>query len=144
VFAAIILPWATLSKVDETGSARGRLEPKGKTLKLDAPVAGTVVAVKVKEGQTVKAGQVLLELESELARSELQQAQAKLEGYSDRIAQLQVIQNQLEIAIRAQQLQIQAQQSAQLAQLHQTRQQLNSGRSAYTLAKDRLSRIKLK
>lgn len=140
VFAVIILPWATLSKVDETGSARGRLEPKGKTLKLDAPVAGTVVAVKVKEGQTVKAGQVLLELESELARSELQQAQAKLEGYSDRIAQLQVIQNQLEIAIRAQQLQIQAQQSAQLAQLHQTRQQLNSGRSAYTLAKDRLSR----
>jgi HlyD family secretion protein len=139
VFAAILLPWAMLSKVDETGSARGRLEPKGKTLKIDAPVAGTVAAVKVKEGQTVRSGQTLLELESELARTELQQAQAKLEGQMNRGAQLIAVQNQLKPAVRTQQLQSQAQESEQLAQLDQIRQRLNSSRKAYALEKDRLA-----
>ena len=138
VFAAMILPWAMLSEVDETGSARGRLEPQGKTLQLDAPVAGTVAAIKVKEGQTVKTGQVLLEMESELTRTELQQAQAKLEGQLNRVPQLKLMQNQLEIAVRAQQLQSQAQQSAQLDRIDQTRQRLNFSRNAYALAKDRL------
>ncbi len=139
VFAAILLPWAMLSKVDETGSARGRLEPKGKTLKIDAPVAGTVATVKVKEGQTVRSGQTLLELESELARTELQQAQAKLEGQMNRGAQLIVVQNQLKTAVRTQQQQSQAQESEQLAQLDQIRQRLNSSRKAYALEKDRLA-----
>jgi hemolysin D len=70
VFAGIVLPWAMLSKVDETGSARGRLEPKGATQRLDAPAAGTVTEVRVKEGQTVKAGQVLMELESNVLRTD--------------------------------------------------------------------------
>lgn len=111
VFAAIVLPWATLAKVDETGSARGRLEPQGKTLKLDAPVAGTVAAIKVKEGQAVKAGQILLELESELTRTELQQTQA-IEGLLNRENLLELVKNQL--------------QSEQLAQLDQVQQRLNS------------------
>jgi hemolysin D len=53
------------SEVDETGTARGRLEPQGKTVKLDAPVAGTVAEIKVKEGEEIEAGQPLLVLESE-------------------------------------------------------------------------------
>ena len=124
IFAAIILPWATLSKVDETGSARGRLEPKGKTLKLDAPVAGTVAAVRVKEGETVKAGQTLLELESELTDTELQQAEARLEGQQNRGSLLELVKNQL--------------QSEQLAQLDSIRQRLNSSKKAYALEKNRL------
>jgi HlyD family secretion protein len=124
LFAVIVLPWATLSKVDETGSARGRLEPKGKTLKLDAPVAGTVAAIKVKEGQTVKAGQILLELESDITRTELQQAQAKLEGLRNRGNMLELVKNQL--------------QSEQLAQLDQIRQRLNSSKKAHALEKNRL------
>ncbi len=142
VFAAILLPWATLSKVDETGSARGRLEPRGKTFRLDAPVAGTVVAIKVKEGQTVAKGQILLELESELARTELQQAQAKLEGQQNRVNQLQLLKNQLDMSLRTQGLQNQAQESEQLAQLNQIRQQLNSSKQVYALEKGRLELAK--
>ncbi|MEQ9234026.1 MAG: hypothetical protein RIG66_07975 [Coleofasciculus sp. E2-BRE-01] len=48
VFVSIVLPWAILFKVDETGTARGRLEPKGKTVQLDAAVAGTVAEIKVR------------------------------------------------------------------------------------------------
>lgn len=137
VFAAILLPWAMLSKVDETGSARGRLEPQGRTLRLDAPVAGTVAAIKVKEGATVKAGQILLEMDSQLTRTLLQEAQAKLEGQLNRIPQLELMQNQLDIVIRAQRLQRQAQQFAQLAQIDSSRQRLNFSKNDYALAKDR-------
>ena len=126
IFAAIILPWAMLSKVDETGSARGRLEPKGATQRLDFPTSGTVTAVKVKEGQTVKAGQVLIELESDVLRSDLQQVQTKLEGQLNRLAQLQLIENQLAIAIRAQQQQNQAQELEKLAQVEQSRANLSA------------------
>lgn len=140
LFTGIILPWAILSKVDETGSARGRLEPQGRTQRIDAPVSGTVAKVNVKEGQTVKTGQTLLELDSELTRTELQQAQAKLEGQLNRIPQLELMQNQLEIAIRGQRLQSQAQQSAQLAQIGSSQQQLNFSKNAYALAKDRRDR----
>jgi hemolysin D len=134
---AIILPWAILSKVDETGSARGRLEPQGKVLKLDAPVSGTVTAINIKEGQTVTKGQVLLKLDSELARAELQQAQAKLEGLYNRINQLELLKNQSIASSRTQQLQNQAQDSEQLAQLNQIQQRLNSSKRVHILEKGR-------
>lgn len=138
IFAAIVLPWAMLSKVDETGSARGRLEPQGRTLRLDAPVTGKVIAIKVKEGQNVKAGQVLLELESDLTRTELQQTESKLEGQQNRVNQLQLLKNQLTMSLRTQQLQNQAQESEQLAQLDQIQQRLNSSQQVYVLEKSRL------
>ncbi|MFN6453065.1 MAG: HlyD family efflux transporter periplasmic adaptor subunit [Nostoc sp. EfeVER01] len=138
IFAAIVLPWAMLSKVDETGSARGRLEPQGRTVRLDAPVTGKVVAIKVKEGETVKAGQILLELESDLTRTELQQTQSKLEGQQNRVNQLQLLKNQLTMSLRTQQLQNQAQESEQIAQLDQIQQRLNSSQQVYVLEKSRL------
>ncbi|WP_414572354.1 HlyD family efflux transporter periplasmic adaptor subunit [Nostoc sp. CCY 9925] len=142
IFAAIVLPWAMLSKVDETGSARGRLEPQGRTLRLDAPVTGKVIAIKVKEGQNVKAGQVLLELESDLTRTELQQTQSKLEGQQNRLNQLQLLKNQLTMSLRTQQLQNQAQESEQLAQLDQIQQRFNSSKQVYVLEKNRLKLAK--
>lgn len=96
LFVMIVLPWAMLSKVDEVGSAKGQLEPKSKTFELDAPVAGEVAQINVKEGQTLKTGQVLLELESDLTRTELQQAQAKLDGQLNRLSQVELMKNQLQ------------------------------------------------
>ncbi|MEA5598437.1 HlyD family type I secretion periplasmic adaptor subunit [Rivularia sp. UHCC 0363] len=142
VCAGIILPWSMLSKVDETGSARGRLEPQGKTHRLDAPVTGKVAAIKVKEGQTVRSGQILLELESELTRTELQQAQAKLEGQYNRINQLQLLKNQLKISLNTQQSQNQASYAEQLAQIDQIRQRLSSNKQVYDLEKGRLKLAK--
>ncbi len=135
---AIVLPWAMLFKIDETGSARGRIEPQGKTLRLDASIAATVAAIRVREGQIVQAGQILLEFDAELVRNELQQAQVKLEGQQNRMSQLELMQNQLEIALKSQRLQSQAQQAAQRSQFDQARQQLAFSRSAQALAQKRL------
>ncbi len=139
VFIGIALPWAMFSQVDETGTAKGRLEPTGKTIKLDAPVAGTVVAIKVKEGESVKAGQKLLELESELVSAELQQQQRKLEGQQNRLNQLEFLKNQLILALRTQQQQNQAQHLEKQAQVEQARQNLDSLRAAYSLQKEEKS-----
>ncbi len=139
IFVAIVLPWAMFSQVDETGKARGRLEPQGKTFKLDAPVAGTVAEIQVKEGETVKAGQSLLVLESELVKWELRQAQEKLEGQLNRLAQLNLLKNQLAIASATQRQQNQAQQLEKQAQIHQTQQELKYNQTAYQLIGIRLA-----
>jgi hemolysin D len=134
-FAALGLPWATLSKIDETGSARGRIEPLGATQKLDSPIGGSVKAVKVKEGDTVKSGQVLLELDSDILQTELQQAQSKLEGLQNRRAQLELLQNQLRLSIGVLEQQNQSQISEKAAQVHQAQQNLDAKQSTYNLQK---------
>lgn len=134
-FVGIALPWAMLSKVDETVSARGRLEPKGKTIELDAPVAGKVAAIGVNEGKKVKAGEILLELESNLTSSELQQQQRKLEGQQSRLNQLELLKNQLLLAISTQEQQNQAQLLEKQAQVERERQNLESVKTLFNLQK---------
>jgi hemolysin D len=140
VFVAIVLPWAMLSKVDETGSARGRLEPKGATQRLDASANGTVAHVRVTEGQIVKAGQIIMELESNVLRTDIERAKTKLEGQLNRLSQLEVIKNQLAIATRAQELQNQAQELEKQAQIEQARQNLSANKVARTLAENRFAK----
>ncbi|MBD2414939.1 HlyD family secretion protein [Nostoc calcicola FACHB-389] len=136
IFVSIVLPWAMLSKVDETGTARGRTEPKEKTIKLDAAVAGTVAQIRVKEGDTVRAGQTLLVLESELVKADLQQAQDKLEGQLNRLAQLNASKNQIFVSLATQQQQNQSQQLEKQTQIDQARQNLDALRNAYELQKE--------
>jgi len=135
LFAAIALPWAMLTKVEETGTARGRLEPQGKTFKLDAPVAGTVAEIHVKEGDKVAAGQILLSLKSELVRRELEQEQNLLEGQKNRLHQLTLLENQLILAIRTQEQQNQAQELEKEAQIEQARRQIQSLKKGLNLQK---------
>ena len=131
-FAAIILPWMMLTKVDETGNAIGRIEPKGATQKLDSAVTGTIVSVNVKEGETVKAGQVLVKMESEVMETEIQQIKAKLEGLKNRKAQLEILKNQVLMAINIQRQQNQSQSLEKMAQVDQARQTFATRKSAYT------------
>ncbi|MDF5730562.1 MAG: HlyD family efflux transporter periplasmic adaptor subunit [Rhizonema sp. PD38] len=142
VFVSIVLPWAMLSKVDETGTAIGRLEPRGKTVKLDAAVAGTVAQIRVKEGESVKLGQTLLLLESELINAELRQAQDKLEGQLNRFSQLNSSKSQLVVSLTTQQQQNQSQQLEKQAQIDQARQNINTLRNTYDLQKEeKLSQV---
>ncbi|MDZ8260551.1 HlyD family efflux transporter periplasmic adaptor subunit [Nostoc sp. ChiQUE01b] len=134
-FAGLFLPWAILSKVDETGSARGRVEPKGATQKLDAQAAGSVKAVTVKEGDRVRAGQVLLELDSDLLQTELQQVQSKLQGLQNRQSQLELLKNQLLMSTSLLEQQNKSQELEKLAQLNQVQQNLDAKLSSYNLQK---------
>ncbi|TAE59455.1 MAG: HlyD family type I secretion periplasmic adaptor subunit [Nostocales cyanobacterium] len=134
-FTTFALPWAMFSKVDETGNAMGRIEPKGATQKLDSRVTGSVIAVNFQEGETVKAGQVLMEMDSDILRAEIQQAQAQLDGLVNRQSQLELLKNQVLLAINIQEQQNQSQQLEKLAQLSQARENLSAKQRAYNLQK---------
>lgn len=132
---ALGLPWAIFSKLDETGSARGRIEPQGATQKLDSPASGSVKTVRIKEGDTVKSGQVLLALDSDILQTELQQAQTKLAGLQNRQRQLELLKTQLLLSINVQERQNKSQELAKIAQVDQAQQNLDAKQSTYNLQK---------
>jgi hemolysin D len=136
IFTCTILPWAMLSKFDETGAGRGRIETKGSSNRLESATSGQVIAVRVQEGQSVQKGQVLLELESDAVRAEVQQAKTKLEGQMNRLSQLGIAKNQVTIAIATQQQQNKAQAVEKLAQFEQAQQNLADKQSSAPLSEN--------
>jgi hemolysin D len=138
IFVSIVLPWSMLYKVDETGTARGRLELKGDTVKREADIQGSVAVVKVrvKEGDEVKANQILVELDSKSIRDEIQQNQIKQEGQQNRLNQLEIQKNQLGIAIAAQEQQSKVQELEKQTQVAQAEQSLNTLKTAYNFQKE--------
>jgi hemolysin D len=131
-----VLPWAMLSKFDETGAGRGRIETKGSSNRLESATSGQVIAVRVQEGQSVRQGQILLELESDAVRAEIQQASTKLEGQMSRLSQLGIAKNQVAIAIATQQQQNKAQAVEKLAQFEQAQQNLADKQSSAPLSEN--------
>jgi hemolysin D len=136
VFTAIALPWAMLSKFDETGAGRGRIETKGAANRLEAVTSGQVIAVRVQEGQSVRRGQILLELESDALRAEVRQLSTKLEGQMSRLSQLGIAKNQVVIAIATQQQQNKAQAVEKLAQFEQAQQNLADKQASAPLSEN--------
>ena len=136
-FLSITLPWAMLAKIDETGSARGRLELKGNTIKQEAaiPAPVAVMAVHVQEGDVVTAGQILMELDNRSVKDELTQAKTRLEGQEDQLTQLNLVKHQLVLALTAQQRQNQAQELEKLAQVEQSARNAESLQTSYSLQK---------
>jgi DNA-binding NarL/FixJ family response regulator len=94
-FMAVAIPWAILFQMDEIGTARGRLELAGDTIKREADLEGSVTVTKVlvKKGDVVKKGQVIMELDSRGIRDQIQQNQVKLEGQQQRLNQLGPLKN---------------------------------------------------
>ena len=130
-FIAVGLPWTILARIDETGTARGKIEPKGKTFQLDTAVSGQVAKVYAKEGQEVQAGEKLLTIESEAVASQLKQEQEKLKGQSNQLKELESIENQFLQSLDAQKRQNQAQTLEKQAQLEQARQNTESLTATY-------------
>jgi len=133
IFVSIVLPWAMLFKIDETGTARGRLEPEGNTFLLDSPVSGGVTEIRVKQGQSVKAGQVLVVLESSIVRKKLEQQESLLRGQETRLSQLISLLEQLQLSLSTQQQQNQAQLLEKQARVREARQNLESLKQIYSL-----------
>lgn len=59
------ITWLALAKTEEVVVAPGKLEPIGVVKEIRLPVGGVVSGILVKEGQRVKAGQPLLQLDAE-------------------------------------------------------------------------------
>jgi hemolysin D len=65
------ISWAALARIDEAIPADGKLEPLEGAKKIQAPIGGVVKQIYVKNGDRVKAGDLLLRLESTVPQSQL-------------------------------------------------------------------------
>src|SRR5262249_3556268 len=76
VLFCIALVWSIIGRIDIVATATGRIIPSGRTKVVQPLEAGVVRAIDVRDGQAVKAGQVLIELDPTMNRAE----QAHLAG----------------------------------------------------------------
>ena len=104
--------WASFARIDETVQATGKLEPKGTTKDVKAPMGGVIQSILVKDGEVVHAGQVLLEMDTTAAQAKL----VALKSVRERVlADVQLSRGQLGLHINRKQLS--ANQAGKLAAL---------------------------
>jgi len=68
--AALI--WSALAKIEQVVGAQGQLKPQGKVQEVQAPVNGVVQFVKVKDGDRVNKGDVLVLMDSSASQVQLE------------------------------------------------------------------------
>ncbi|WP_019504764.1 HlyD family efflux transporter periplasmic adaptor subunit [Pleurocapsa sp. PCC 7319] len=89
VFFFAFVAWAWFGQIEQIGKAYGKLIPEGETYKIQPVELGKVIEVTVEEGQEVKAGQVLVELDTELANKEVERIEQMLHAYRMELSQKQ-------------------------------------------------------
>ena len=87
VFSVVFGVWATLGKIDQVGHAQGKLVPKGDIYKIHPTETGKIINLAIKEGQKIKAGQLLAELDPETASSEVERLDKILDAYQIQLVQ---------------------------------------------------------
>lgn len=91
VFCLSFGAWATFGQIDEVGHAQGRLVPKGEPYKIHPVVSGKVAHIDIQEGEVVKAGQMLFELDTQIAANEVERLQQQRAAYRTELLQTQAL-----------------------------------------------------
>src|SRR5690242_7321522 len=74
----VALAWATFSHVDIVATATGRVIPTGRSKVIQPFETGVVRAIHVSDGQNVRAGDVLIELDPTIVEGEVNHLQSDL------------------------------------------------------------------
>jgi hemolysin D len=82
------LAWASLGKVDMIASAQGKIIPTGRSKIVQSFDTGVVRAIHVTDGQTVKTGDALIELDPTISDAELRHLQSDLVAQQLDVARL--------------------------------------------------------
>ena len=69
--AGFAISWLALATTDEVVTVSGRLEPLGSVQDIQMPLGGIASEVLVEDGEEVKAGQVLMQLDAESTQQQL-------------------------------------------------------------------------
>ena len=75
--SVVALIWATFGHVDIVASASGKVVPSGRVKLIQPFETGVVRAIHVRDGQSVKAGDVLIELDPSMTAAERAQKEAE-------------------------------------------------------------------
>jgi hemolysin D len=84
----LAIVWATLSEVDIVTVAQGRIIPSGHSKTVQPLEIGTVSGIHVVEGQQVRAGDPLIELDARRARADLDRQEHELDAAVRGLARL--------------------------------------------------------
>src|SRR5438132_8870769 len=84
----VALAWASWSTVDIVASAPGKIIPNGRTKVVQPFEIGVIRAIRVRDGQTVKAGDVLVELDPTINDAEREHSQSDLVAAQLEVARL--------------------------------------------------------
>lgn len=88
LFFCLALVWASIGTVDIIASATGKIIPSGRTKLVQPFETGVVRAIRVRDGQSVKAGDVLIELDPTINEAEKGHLQSDLTAAQLDIARL--------------------------------------------------------
>lgn len=84
----LALGWASLGTTDIVATAPGKIVPSGRTKVIQPFETGVVRAIHVQDGQSVKAGDVLIELDSTMSAAELGHLKSDLVSTQLEVARL--------------------------------------------------------
>lgn len=104
VFCAAFGAWANLGHIDEVGKASGLLAPQGEVYKINPVVAGKITKLYVQEGESVKAGQVVAEIDNQIAFKEIERLEQERVALHTELVQIDSLidKTTLELQTRAQ------------------------------------------
>jgi HlyD family secretion protein len=125
-FSLCFLGWAHFGQISEVAHAQGKLAPKGEVFKVNPVELGKVAKVHVAEGQTVKSGQVLLELDAEIATSELTRLEQELAATQTEASQIQMMIAQAQMQLQVKQSMAQAQTRSQALEITKAESTIDS------------------
>ena len=91
--AAFAVGWLAVAKTEEIVTVTGKLEPLGSVQEIQMPLGGIASAILVKDGEEVKAGQVVMRLDAETTQQRLDSFQ---ESFKLKSKQLELKQIELE------------------------------------------------
>ncbi|HEX2653086.1 MAG TPA: HlyD family type I secretion periplasmic adaptor subunit [Xanthobacteraceae bacterium] len=91
LFALLAAVWATFSNVDIIATASGKIVPTGRTKVIQPFETGVVRAIRVQDGQVVKTGDVLLELDSTISTAERDRLAKELVAMQLDVARLRAV-----------------------------------------------------
>lgn len=77
-FAALALLWASCGKIEVVATAPGRVVPDGKTKLIQPSETAVVRAIHVHDGQAVRAGELLVELDPTTASADVRRTESEL------------------------------------------------------------------
>jgi hemolysin D len=84
----LALAWACIGGVDIVASAQGKIVPSGRTKVLQPFETGVVRAIHVRDGQNVKAGDLLIDIDSTISEAERNRSKSDLTSVRLDIARL--------------------------------------------------------
>ena len=77
-FAALALLWACIGEIDVVATASGKIVPSGKSKIIQPSEVAVVKAIHVYDGQQVKAGQLLVELDAKITAADVERLHSDL------------------------------------------------------------------